>query len=189
VLAAQGSKAMTAETVVVQQRNDYEETKMINREKRDLARCLIEKFLACQITNDDFVNAYPCREKKDRVIVAIYDRLWGFWDDRHTHALTGKHDLDPEARKLFERCIAFLNSDLEYEWPPLEWRSLSQAFLRLIGLRRVQDGTQGTDTSQSLTMGTVPFQFVPFLAATPDSTPLDATWEGSMSTRALLSPP
>jgi hypothetical protein len=112
---------------------------MINREKRDLARCLIEKFLACQITNDDFVNAYPCREKKDRVIAAIYDRLWGFWDDNQTHALTGARELNPEARALFERCIAFLNSDVEYEWPPLEWRSLSQAFLRLIGLWRIAD--------------------------------------------------
>jgi len=112
---------------------------MINRRKRDLARRLVEKLLAAEITNDDFVNDYPCREKYDRVIVAIYERLWGFWDDRRTHTLTGKHDLNPEARALFERCIAFLNSDLEYEWPPLEWLSLSQAFLRLIGLRRIAD--------------------------------------------------
>ena len=112
---------------------------MVNRGKRDLARRLVEKFLAAEITNDDFVNDYPCREKDDGVIVAIYERLWGFWDDRRTHTLTGKHDLNPEARALFERCIAFLNSDLEYEWPPLEWRSLSQAFLRLIGLRRIAD--------------------------------------------------
>ena len=112
---------------------------MVDRGKRDLARCLVEKFLACEITNDDFVNAYPCSEKKDRVILAIYGRLWGFWDDRQTHMLTGKHELNPEARALLERCIAFLNSDLEYEWPPLEWRNLSQAFLRLIGLRRIAD--------------------------------------------------
>jgi hypothetical protein len=126
---------------------------MINREKRDLARCLIEKLLACQITNDDFVNAYPCREKKDRVIVAIYDRLWGFWDDNQTHTLTGKHELNPEARALFERCIAFLNSDLEYEWPPLEWRSLSQAFLRLIGLRRIADSRGDEWTRQVRKIG------------------------------------
>ena len=112
---------------------------MVNREKRDLARRLVEKLLASDITNDDFANAYPCREKEDRVIVAIYDRLWGFWDDRHAHTLTGKHELNPEARVLFERCIAFLDSYLEYECPPLEWRSLSQAFLRLISLRRVAD--------------------------------------------------
>jgi len=101
---------------------------MINREKRDIARRLVEKFLAAEITNDDFVNDYPCREKDDRVIVAIYERLWGFWDDRRTHTLTGKHDLNPEARALFERCIAFLNSDLEYEWPPLSGGAFHKPF-------------------------------------------------------------
>jgi len=82
---------------------------MVNRGKRDLARRLVEKFLACEITNDDFVNDYPCQEKEDRVIVAIYHRLWGFWDDRHTHTLTGKHKLNPGATALFERCIANTN--------------------------------------------------------------------------------
>jgi len=112
---------------------------MVNREKRNLARHLVEKFLAGEITNDDLTNAYPCREKSDRAIPAIYDRLWGFWDDIDTHKLTGKYELTPEEKALFERCIAFLNSDLEYEWPLLEWRSLSQAFLRLTGLSRIAD--------------------------------------------------
>ena len=113
---------------------------MVNREKRDLARRLIEKFLACEITNDDFANNYPTGEKDDRAIDATYERLWGFWDDRHRHKLVGKHELDPEARELFDRCIAFLDSDLEYKWPAMERASFSQAFLRLVGLRRVADG-------------------------------------------------
>lgn len=49
---------------------------MVNREKRDLARRLIEKFLACEITNDDLVNNYPFGAKEDRAVVAIYERLW-----------------------------------------------------------------------------------------------------------------
>jgi hypothetical protein len=126
-----------------------EGTKMVKREKRDLARRLVEKFLAGEITNDDFVNDYPCREKEDRVIAAIYDRLWGFWDDRRTHTLTGKYALNPEARALFEHCIAFLNSDLEYEWPPLQWRSLLQAFLRLVGLTRIAD-RRGNEWTQKV---------------------------------------
>jgi hypothetical protein len=50
---------------------------MVNRGKRDLARRLVGKFLAGEIINDDFVNDYPCREKDDRVIVAIYESLVG----------------------------------------------------------------------------------------------------------------
>jgi hypothetical protein len=76
----------------------FKGTNMVNRQNREVARHLVEKFLAGEITNDDFANEYPCREKDDRVIVAIYDRLWGFWDDRHTHTLTGKYELNSEAR-------------------------------------------------------------------------------------------
>src|SRR6266852_509850 len=112
---------------------------MVNRKKRDLSSSLVRRYLACEITNDDLVNNYPIRERDDPAIAAIYDALWGFWDDRYTHTLTGKHELNPEARALFERCIAFLNSDLEYEWPPLEWRSFSQALLRLIGFGKIAD--------------------------------------------------
>lgn len=81
----------------------------------------------------------PVPEKEDRAVVAIYERLWGYWDDRHTHKLMGKHGLDPEARELFERCIAFLNCDLAYEWPTIEWWSFSRAILRKIGLRKRAD--------------------------------------------------
>jgi hypothetical protein len=125
---------------------------MVNREKRDLAGGLIEKFLSCEITNDDFDKSYPTGEKNDPAIDVIHDRLWGFWDDRHTHKLVGKYALDPEARALFDRCIAFLGSDLEYEWPPLEWRSLSQVFLRMIGLRRIADarGNEWTEKTRKL---------------------------------------
>jgi hypothetical protein len=124
---------------------------MVNRGQRDFARRLIEEYMSCEITNDDFTNDYPTKEKEDRAIRAIYDRLWGFWDDLHTHRLTGKYALDSEARALFERCIAFLGSDLEYEWPPLEWRNLSQAFLRLVGLGRIAD-RRGEDWNEKVRM-------------------------------------
>jgi len=112
---------------------------MVKREQRDLAGRLVKQYFACEITNDDFVDAYPVREKDDRAIGAIYEVLWNFWDDRYTHTLTGKHKLKPEPRALFERCIAFFESDLEYEWPPLTWHSVSQLFLRLIGLRKIAE--------------------------------------------------
>jgi hypothetical protein len=115
----------------------------MNRQSRDLARRLIERFLACEITNDDLADNYPCREKDDRAVGAIYERLWFFWDDLHTHNLTGEHALDPEARALFERCVAFLASDLEYEWPVIKWVSVGRGFLRAIGLGKVVDKKAG----------------------------------------------
>jgi hypothetical protein len=128
---------------------------MVNREKRDLARSLLKKFLAGEITNDNFVNNYPCQEKEDRAVGVLYERLWGYWDDRHTHKLNGKHELNPEARALFERCIAFLGSDLEYEWPTVEQWSLSQAFLRLVGLGRVANRKADAWTEKMTRFGTL----------------------------------
>ncbi|SRR6266849_2737105 len=133
---------------------------MVNRKKRDLSSSLVRRYLACEITNDDLVNNYPIRERDDPAIAAIYDALWGFWDDRYTHTLSGKHELDPPARALFERCIAFLNSDLEYEWPPLVLRSLSQAFLRLIGLRKIADRRSEEWTQKTNSIG--PWEVWPF---------------------------
>jgi hypothetical protein len=112
---------------------------MVNRIKRDNARQLLEKFLQGEITNDTFVNEYPPGEDDDRAIASVYEQLWGFWDDRETHALTDKHRLSPDAMALFERCIAFLGSDLEYEWPPTKSWSVSQFLLRFLGMRKRAD--------------------------------------------------
>ena len=68
--------------------------------------------------------------------------------DRHTHKLTGRHELNPEQKALFERCVAFLDSDLEYEWPAIQWASFSQAILRLIGLRRIANWRAGDWTEK-----------------------------------------
>jgi hypothetical protein len=111
---------------------------MVIREKRDRALELVERFLSGEISSDDLADNYP-RDKNDPAVGAIYERLWFFWDDRHKHKLTGRHQLAPEVRALFERSIMFLRSDLEYEWPPIQWDSLTQAFLRLLGLRKIAD--------------------------------------------------
>ena len=110
---------------------------MVNREKRKVAAGLIDGLISGRITNDDFDAAFP-RDKDDHALAAIYERLWFHWDDRRTHPLTGKDALDEPTRALFERCGAFLNSNLEYEWPrKLNAAPLSLVILRALGLRKV----------------------------------------------------
>jgi hypothetical protein len=112
---------------------------MVNRAKRKIASDLIERLLAGEITNDDFDAAFP-RDKDDPALGAIYERLWFYWDDRRTHTLTGKDALDDAARALFERCRAFLDSDLEYEWPlKLSVAPLSLFLLRALRLRKAAE--------------------------------------------------
>ena len=38
---------------------------------------------------------------------------------------------------MMDRCIAFLNSDLEYEWPPDRGASFRLIFLRVFRLRKM----------------------------------------------------
>lgn len=111
---------------------------MVNREKREVARHLIDRFFRGEITGEELSDSYP-RDKKDAAMGAIYERLWGYWNDGDTGEPTRQTQPQGEARALFERCIDFLNSDLEYEWPPFQWFKLSMAFLRACGLRRVAE--------------------------------------------------
>lgn len=90
---------------------------MVNREKRMIATGLIRRFASAEITNDEFVEAFP-RDKADPALKAIDECLWYCYDDLQTHTLTGKHALTAEGQELFVRCCTFLESDLEYEWPP-----------------------------------------------------------------------
>src|SRR5437016_3123958 len=105
---------------------------MVNRQKRDLVKQLIERFLSCEITNDDFNDTFPIDER-DPALEAIYANLWPYYSDRYTHKLDQKHVLGSEARELFERCAAFLASDLEYEWPPYKWIDPNYILVRLLG--------------------------------------------------------
>src|SRR5579875_3551490 len=105
---------------------------MVDREDRQKACELIERLANCEITNYDFDDNFP-RRSRDGAIKPIFDNIWFHYSDTHTHKLVGKHALSPEARNLFERCTAFLQSDLEYEWPDCDWIALRRILLRLLG--------------------------------------------------------
>ena len=78
---------------------------MVSREKRDLARCLLGRFLKGEITDERLADSYP-RDKKDAAIGAIYERLWGYWDDGWTGGPAVRVELQGEARartKIEER--------------------------------------------------------------------------------------
>lgn len=91
---------------------------MVNRNVRIKAAALILQLISGEITNDDFEGQFPT-EDSDSALKPIYRRLWQFWDDRSTHTLSGQRALGTEARELCNRCVAFLQSTLEYEWPSI----------------------------------------------------------------------
>jgi hypothetical protein len=60
-------------------------------------------------------------------------QVWFFYSDLKTHTLTGKHALNDERRAFLERCILFLKSGTEFQWPRQKFRP-SYGILRLLGL-------------------------------------------------------
>ena len=88
---------------------------MIDREARDELAVLLRRLVAGRITNDDFDNRV--RRSADRGVRAVGEHAWCLYDDHRTYRLTGRHQLPQAARQEIARWIAFLYSDLEYDWP------------------------------------------------------------------------
>jgi hypothetical protein len=89
---------------------------MVDVEARRIAAALVARFRDRVITNDEFEDEWP-RRSPDRALNAIAAALWGAYSDTHRHALTGRYALTEAGRAFFDRCIQFLKTDLEYEWP------------------------------------------------------------------------
>lgn len=89
---------------------------MVNADKREIAAQVLQRFLDGSITNDEFEDEFP-RDQRDPVLVTIRHCVWGHYSDLSRHKLTGKYAPTPEAKALLERCLLFLKSNLEFEWP------------------------------------------------------------------------
>lgn len=89
---------------------------MIDRHDRESAASLVEQLRDGTLSNFDFEAQWPqCRS--DRALKAISSMLWRYYDDLFEHRLTEAYALSGEAREIFDRCVLFLLSDLEYRWP------------------------------------------------------------------------
>jgi len=59
----------------------------------------------------------------DPIIVPILEVCWGLYDDTRNHKLKGPDKLSTESLKVIARCILFLHTELEYEWPVFDTKS------------------------------------------------------------------
>jgi hypothetical protein len=104
---------------------------MVDRHARDIAADVLRTFMQGSISNDEYERAFP-KSKDDPALWAVHEQIWLSYSDLKEHTLTGKHALTDAGRAVFERCILFLQSDLEFQWPPPKIR-LRYAVLRLLG--------------------------------------------------------
>ena len=131
---------------------------MIDKERRKKLALPLRHLSAGLITNDDFEEAimeevsdgwtpenyYRSERAKsdndDAIIKPMLELCWGLYDDTRQHKLVKSDALTKEAFKIIARCILFLHSDYEYEWPyfntnnPLLRFSLKDLILSIITL-------------------------------------------------------
>ncbi len=89
---------------------------MIDRQVRDQAAAHVRDFRDGRIESDQFEYEFP-QKSEDRAIRAVRTMLWYTYDDVFPHKLEGKRALSPVQKALYDRCVAFLESDEEYVWP------------------------------------------------------------------------
>jgi hypothetical protein len=99
----------------------------LRTKRRRLAADLVRRLGDGKITNDEFDAQYP--ESEDRAIKAIHQFLWFHWDDRFSHILEGPYRLNKETFAIVDRCIAFLQKDLEYTGP-LPMTNIPESIMR-----------------------------------------------------------
>jgi hypothetical protein len=88
---------------------------MIDRVARDRLAEDLRHLVAGQITNDQFENRRA--PSSDAAVREIQLAAWKLYDDLREHKLTGRDAPSPDDKHLTAKCMLFLKTDLEYEWP------------------------------------------------------------------------
>jgi hypothetical protein len=93
---------------------------MVDRDARRQVAQALRQFLSCRMHNDqydDLADDQLWDESPDEGTRQAHHLAWCNYDDLSRHYLKGRHALDEEDRAAMLRCILFMHSDCEYEWP------------------------------------------------------------------------
>ncbi len=88
---------------------------MIDRGARDKAAELLEALITRGITNQQLDDEWPTGNL-DSGVKAIGEQIWCYYDDFPEKKLM-RFDFQSDEIELFERCLAFLKSNQDYQWP------------------------------------------------------------------------
>jgi hypothetical protein len=108
---------------------------MIDRPNRDRLAEALRHLLSGRIDNlafDDLDCPGGITDSDDRAIFEVFYAVWPCYDDFHSHPL----QLTDGQRLDFKRCILFLHSDNEFDWPSKRSKVVDY-------LRRVADDLTG----------------------------------------------
>jgi hypothetical protein len=116
---------------------------MVDRDARDKAAIALRKFADGDISNEQYEKQYP-KSDSDLGLAEIFLQIWFLYSDLKEHKLTDKYTLGAEQSAFVERCVLFLTSDLEFEWPPQRlhlWRT----FIRFLELDKTETTASGDE--------------------------------------------
>ncbi len=95
---------------------------MVLPDARAELREALSTLIAGRLSNDGFDDVYYrlCVGSPDRAVEAIGQFGWGLYssDLLWPYYLTGRHAVSADTWAVADRCDLFLQSGLEYEWPP-----------------------------------------------------------------------
>jgi hypothetical protein len=93
---------------------------MVDRAARNRLAELARHLADGVSTNDEFEDrAEPVVRSShgDAGVHVIFRDLWSLYSDFQEYRLKGRHCLSKDVKRDVARCVLFLHSDLEYEWP------------------------------------------------------------------------
>ncbi len=108
---------------------------MVNKERRKKLALHLRHLSVGLISNDDFEEAVmedisdgwlpeqyhrsklAKSDDDDPIVKPMLELCWGLYDDTRNHKLKKSDALTKDALKIIVRCILFLPSDKDYEWP------------------------------------------------------------------------
>ena len=98
---------------------------MIDRIARNKLAEEIRHFLGCFKDNFEYDDAVFDIKTEDYGVIDIRQNIWLTYDDLRKHKMEGAWALSPEQSDIIKRCIVFLKSDVEYNWPkwPLYYKA------------------------------------------------------------------
>ena len=109
---------------------------MIDRIARDRLAFKLRRLASGRITNDDYDEEYPV-QSADRGVEAVSYAGWSLYGDLWNYRLRGHYALSAETLRGVARCVLFLHSDAEYEWPVEPSRDVLWWLVHLFTLGRV----------------------------------------------------
>ena len=90
---------------------------MVDRKARDEFAELLRHFVAGRMTNDAFEDQVPLPSKDLAIFEIWWLAAWPLYDDFDEHTLTEEYRASDDERREISKCILFLKTDQEYQWP------------------------------------------------------------------------